>query len=63
MEFVSSKRTWHEALDEALKAYDEEYGQQPRLAHIDGRLLPKGLEIPGIVPLEDCKPGTVILEP
>lgn len=61
--FISEKKTWHEALEEALEAYREKYGRDPGVAHIDARLWPEGLKkIGGIYPLKQCQEGMVILE-
>ena len=60
--WVSSKITWHEALEEAIEAYREKYRRDPGKAHVDARLWPEGLEIEGIYPLKGGLAGEVILE-
>lgn len=60
--WISSKITWHEALEEAIEAYREKYGRDPGKAHVDARLWPEGLKIEGIYPLSNCLRGEVILE-
>lgn len=56
---ITSQGTVWERMAEAIHAYQEKYGRNPYVIHVDARLLP--FQTKGIHALDGCLEGQIIL--